>query len=141
MPARLVAMVGRADILVDRVMVVVGRHRHCDFRLVSPRVSRWHCCLTKVDGGIWVRDLGSTNGVGINGHRVVSGRLQPGDVLSIAHILYQLEEGEADGARLDDSPGKIEEGGIGLDCPSGHALCDEIDGPSGSGIRATRPGS
>jgi pSer/pThr/pTyr-binding forkhead associated (FHA) protein len=137
MSVRLVAMAGRPDILVDRVLLVVGRHRSCDFRLVSPRVSRWHCCLTVVDGGIWVRDLGSTNGVGINGQRVASGRLQPGDVLSIAHILYQLDENGEDWERLGDSPEKIEEGGIGLACPSGHAPCDEIDGPSRSQTHAT----
>jgi pSer/pThr/pTyr-binding forkhead associated (FHA) protein len=74
-------------------MVVVGRHRHCDSRLISPRVSRWHCCLTEVEGQVWVRDLGSTNGVWINGQRTTSGRLQPGDVLSIAHICYQVADG------------------------------------------------
>jgi len=40
-----------------------------------------------------VRDLGSTNGIRINGQRVQIGRLRPGDELSIAHIRYRLEKG------------------------------------------------
>ena len=91
MPARLVALTGEADIAVDRLLMLVGRHPHCDARLASSRVSRRHCCLTEVDGEVEVRDLGSTNGVFINGQRRVSGRLQPGDVLSIAHVHYRLE--------------------------------------------------
>ena len=40
-----------------------------------------------------MRDLGSTNGIRINGQRVQIGRLRPGDELSIAHIRYRLEKG------------------------------------------------
>jgi pSer/pThr/pTyr-binding forkhead associated (FHA) protein len=38
-----------------------------------------------------VRDLGSTNGIRINGMPVETGRLRPGDELSIAHFRYRLE--------------------------------------------------
>jgi pSer/pThr/pTyr-binding forkhead associated (FHA) protein len=85
-------LTGEADIAVDRSLVLVGRHPHCDARLASIRVSRRHCCLTEVDGEVLVRDLGSTNGVFINGRRRESCRLRPGDVLSIAHVHYRLEE-------------------------------------------------
>ena len=128
MPLRLVSSTGMPDILVDRVSVVVGRHPHCDSRLVSPRVSRWHCCLTEVDGAVWVRDLGSTNGSWINGRRVISGRLRPGDVLGIAHIRYRLEAAEADRASTADSSGRREENTISLAGPHDTALYDECDG-------------
>jgi pSer/pThr/pTyr-binding forkhead associated (FHA) protein len=81
---------------LDRVLVVIGRHRNCDARLVSPRVSRWHCCITQVDGEVWVRDLGSTNGTWIDGRRVSSARLRIGDVLAIAHLHYRVEEVRAE---------------------------------------------
>jgi predicted component of type VI protein secretion system len=87
----LVASAGWPPIRLDRVLVVVGRYPNCDARLVSPQVSRWHCCLTEVDGEVWVRDLGSTNGTRIDGQRVSSGRLRPGDELAIAHYRYRLE--------------------------------------------------
>lgn len=93
MPPRLVPIDEGPDIMLDRGMVVVGRHPGCDARLDSPRVSRHHCCVMPEDGEVLVRDLGSTNGVRINGQRVEAGRLKPGDELSIAHLRYRLEEG------------------------------------------------
>ena len=95
MPARLVAIDEGPDILLNRPMVVVGRHPACDTRLDSLRVSRHHCCLTLEDGVVAVRDLGSTNGIRINGNRVESGRLRLGDELSIAHFRYRWEDGRA----------------------------------------------
>ena len=94
MPARLVALDEGPDITLDRTIVVVGRHPACDTRLDSLRVSRHHCCMTQEGGEVVVRDLGSTNGIRINGQRVGIGRLRPGDELSIAHIRYRLEKGQ-----------------------------------------------
>ena len=93
MSARLVALDGGPDILIDQDMVVVGRHPSCDARRDSLRLSRRHCCLTQEDGEIVVRDLGSTNGTQINGERVTVGRLRVGDELTIAHFRYRVDEG------------------------------------------------
>lgn len=51
--------------------------------------------MMQESGDVVVRDLGSTNGIRINGQRVEVGRLRPGDELSIAHIRYRLENGQA----------------------------------------------
>src|SRR5437763_6437531 len=115
MPARLVALDEGSDIPLDRTMVVVGRHPQCDARLDSLRVSRHHCCMTTDHGDVLVRDLGSTNGIRINGQRVEIGRLRAGDELSIAHIRYRLENGQAhdqtiaEPAGLGALPGRPEE--------------------------------
>jgi hypothetical protein len=93
MPSRLVALDEGPDIPLDRAMVVVGRHPLCDARIDSLRVSRHHCCMMQDNGELVVRDLGSTNGIRINGQRVEMGRLRPGDELSIAHIRFRLENG------------------------------------------------
>jgi pSer/pThr/pTyr-binding forkhead associated (FHA) protein len=93
MSARLLALDEGPDILIDQKIVVVGRHPACDARLDSLRLSRHHCCLSQEHGQIFVRDLGSTNGIRINGDRVEIGRLRAGDVLSIAHLRYRVEEG------------------------------------------------
>jgi hypothetical protein len=50
--------------------------------------------MTSDHGEVVVRDLGSTNGIRINGQRVEMGRLRPGDELSIAHIRYRLDTGQ-----------------------------------------------
>lgn len=103
MNARLVALDEGPDIELDRAMVVVGRHPACDARLDSLRVSRHHCCMMQDNGEVLVRDLGSTNGVRINGQRVEIGRLRLGDELSIAHIRYRLDGGGVHDRTLADS--------------------------------------
>jgi predicted component of type VI protein secretion system len=105
MPARLVALDEGPDITLDRAMVVVGRHPNCDTRLDSLRVSRHHCCMMQESGEVVVRDLGSTNGIRINGQRVEMGRLRPGDELSIAHIRYRLENGQAHEQTIAEAAG------------------------------------
>jgi len=105
MTARLVALDEGQDIVLDRAMVVVGRHPACDARLDSLRVSRHHCCMMQENGEVVVRDLGSTNGIRINGQRVEMGRLKPGDELSIAHIRYRLDNGQAHDQTLADPVG------------------------------------
>jgi hypothetical protein len=101
-PARLVALDEGPDIVLDRAMVVVGRHPQCDARLDSLRISRHHCCMTQDQNDVVVRDLGSTNGIRINGQRVEVGRLRPGDELSIAHIRYRLDNGQIQDKTLAD---------------------------------------
>ena len=90
MPAQLVALNGAADIPLSGLLTVVGRHRGCDARIDSSRVSRRHCCLALGGGECLVRDLGSTNGTRINGRLIEDGALRPGDVLGIAHLRYRL---------------------------------------------------
>mgnify|MGYP001375904101 CR=1 FL=1 len=103
MIARLVALDEGPDIHLDRAMVVVGRHPACDARLDSLRVSRHHCCMTHDNGDVVVRDLGSTNGIRINGQRVEMGRLKSGDELSIAHIRYRLDDGSGNHRTIGDA--------------------------------------
>ena len=107
MPARLVALDEGSNIPMDRAMVVVGRHPLCDVRLDSLRISRHHCCMTQDKDEVVVRDLGSTNGIRINGERVERGRLRPGDELSIAHIRYRLENGSGQDMTLADPHGSV----------------------------------
>ncbi|HEX8201836.1 MAG TPA: FHA domain-containing protein [Isosphaeraceae bacterium] len=92
MPTRLIALYAGPEILVDATPVLVGRHPRCDVRLSSPKVSQRHCCLTEAGGEVIVRDLGSTNGILINGRRVESGYLRPGDELSISLFRYRVGE-------------------------------------------------
>ena len=125
MPCHLIASAGGSPIRLDRVLVVVGRHRNCDARLASDRVSRWHCCLTEVDGEVWVRDLGSTNGTWIDGRRASSGRVRPGDVLAIAHLRYRVEEVSAELVSWADRPSTPDDGRISLGDSPGTGLYGE----------------
>jgi pSer/pThr/pTyr-binding forkhead associated (FHA) protein len=91
MPARLISLDGRDHILLDLVLVVVGRDSDSDARIDSSRVSRKHCCLAIDRDGVLVRDLGSRNGTRVNGRKIKVGVIRQGDELGIAHLRYRLE--------------------------------------------------
>jgi hypothetical protein len=59
------------------------------------------------NGEVTVRDLGSTNGIRINGQRVERGRLRAGDELSIAHIRYRLENGQGHDQTIAEPGGML----------------------------------
>src|SRR5256885_8617659 len=90
MPAHLLSLGDGPSILIDKPILLFGRHEECDVQLNSKKVSRRHCCLAQVNDYLVIRDLGSTNGVRINGQRVVEGKLVPGDELQIGNFKYQV---------------------------------------------------
>ena len=74
---------------------VIGRSRECDIVLADSNVSRRHAEL-RPDGrdGWTLTDLGSTNGVKVNGRPVASGRgvaIAPGDHLDIGTVDVRFE--------------------------------------------------
>jgi FHA domain len=90
MPAQLLALNEGPSILLDKPILLVGRHQECDIQLPSRKISRRHCCIAQVKDYLVVRDLASTNGIRINGARVVEGCVRPGDELAIADFRYRL---------------------------------------------------
>ena len=50
--------------------VVLGRSREADVRVADVNVSRRHAELRQEDAGYWIVDLGSTNGIEVNGKRI-----------------------------------------------------------------------
>ena len=72
---------------------VIGRSRECDLVLDDPNVSRRHAELRRENGGWAVHDLGSTNGIKVNGHRSRGARLQPGDeiTLGLSRLTFEQE--------------------------------------------------
>src|SRR5690606_29643394 len=95
MPARLQAPDNNRSVTLDKPILFVGRHPECDLIINhSRKVSRKHCCLAEINGHFVVRDLGSTNGVQINGRRVVGTKeLNNGDELIIGDCLYTFYDG------------------------------------------------
>ena len=73
--------------------VVMGRSRDCDVRLDDPNVSRRHAEVRREEGGWVVADLGSTNGVKLNGRRVSEAPLKPGDeiALGLERLTFEVE--------------------------------------------------
>ncbi len=90
MPARLIPVDHGPSILLDRPILLIGRHPECDIQLESSKISRRHCCIAQIELSLIVRDLDSTNGIRINGSKVKEGRLRPGDELTIGNIRYRV---------------------------------------------------
>jgi hypothetical protein len=83
---------GRRNVLGGR-RTVVGRGRDCDIVLADPNVSRRHAELRHEDAAWEVIDLGSTNGVKLNGRRVQRAPLEPGDriTLGLTELTFELD--------------------------------------------------
>jgi pSer/pThr/pTyr-binding forkhead associated (FHA) protein len=91
---------GSAPIIaLYRPVLLVGRHIECDVRLDSPKISRRHCCIALAYDRVLIRDLGSRNGVRVNGRVVDESRLFYGDELAIGPILFRLDLEPDDDAR------------------------------------------
>lgn len=96
------AVVSRAVVsLDDRRYVLegpratIGRSKQAECVLGDPNVSRRHAELRRSQAGDWtIADLGSTNGVKVNGRRVSSSRLSPGDqvTLGTTTFLFDVEQ-------------------------------------------------
>jgi predicted component of type VI protein secretion system len=100
MPAQLVALTDGPSILLDKPILLFGRHPECDIQIDSRKISRRHCCIAQVSDYLVVRDLGSTNGIRINGVRVLEGRLKSGDELTIGGSRFKVCWDEASAAAV-----------------------------------------
>ncbi len=73
----------------------VGRSKEAECVLSDPNVSRRHAELRRSQSGDWtIADLSSTNGIKVNGRRVASTRLSPGDqvTLGTTTFLFDIEQ-------------------------------------------------
>jgi hypothetical protein len=72
---------------------VIGRSRECDVVLSDQNVSRRHAEV-RPSGGKWiVKDLGSTNGVKVNGRRIQGPQsLKPGDTIELGTSTIGFDE-------------------------------------------------
>lgn len=97
MPAVLVPIEQGKPIVLDKPIVLVGRHPDCDAVILNSRkISRKHCAVALVNNHFVVRDLGSMNGVWVNGTRVENqAPVGFGDELMIGDVRFLLEADKA----------------------------------------------
>jgi predicted component of type VI protein secretion system len=83
---------GGRPIVLDKPILLIGRHPDCDVILKnSSKISRKHCCVALVDNRFVVRDLDSMNGVWVNSERVNhTVGLRIGDKLMIGDLPFTL---------------------------------------------------
>ena len=124
---RLLPCGGGVPIVLAKSPLVVGRLPGCDIVLPFGSVSARHCQLEYNDGQWSVRDLGSRNGIRVDGVRCESRALRPGSVLAIANLRFQIvytSRGEKPREQSIFAQGLLAKAGL-LDFPQGQPAEDE----------------
>jgi Protein of unknown function (DUF3662)/FHA domain len=93
--AEAAAAAGRAALeLVDQAgqritlpnQAIIGRMPGCDVQLDDPSVSRRHARISRANSGWLIEDLGSTNGVTVNGASVEREYLSGGEDIELGNV-------------------------------------------------------
>jgi pSer/pThr/pTyr-binding forkhead associated (FHA) protein len=85
-----------------QAVVSIGRDAKSDIRLSDPYVSKRHALVRLIHGKYVIEDLGSLNGMFINGERVKRAVLRDGDILKLGHaILLFIHKAKSRGAKTD----------------------------------------
>ncbi len=97
--ASLVVIEGRAsgtEYVIEDPSITMGRGPGVDLVFADDAMSRRHAALELGGEGFAVRDMGSTNGIKVNGSRVTAADLKHGDRIEMGeHVLqYILERRE-----------------------------------------------
>ena len=87
------------------VTLVVGRAVNSDIPIYDPTISRQHAQLSAEDGGVRVKDLGSSNGTFLNGSRVSDTLAAPNDVLTFGKVAFYVREHAKPAAQPKEAPG------------------------------------
>jgi len=75
--------------LIDKDQFIIGRGaKTSDLPIRDGNISRKHAAVIRKNGGYFIKDLGSTNGIDFNGTRVDNRRIEEGDIYSLCD--YQL---------------------------------------------------
>lgn len=88
-PARLVvvsAQLAGTEYTIDRSPCRLGRGVECEVRVDHRSISRHHATIEVQDHQFIIKDVGSANGIQVNGENYANTRLQPGDRIDMGHI-------------------------------------------------------
>jgi pSer/pThr/pTyr-binding forkhead associated (FHA) protein len=77
----------------DQDVIIIGRHERADVFIDNPAISRQHARLYYQDGAYVLEDLGSTNGVFLNGRRIKAHFVSDGDEIQISKFTLKYELG------------------------------------------------
>jgi diguanylate cyclase (GGDEF)-like protein len=73
--------------------LTVGRSSGADIQIEDEAISRNHCEIVDTGQTVAVRDLGSTNGTGVNNELVDEQILRDGDLVKIGHCIFKFLSG------------------------------------------------
>jgi DNA-binding NtrC family response regulator len=71
--------------------ISIGSSEGNDLVLTDSSVSRHHCVITERAKGFWIKDLDSTNGIVVGGHKVGSARLKSGSSFKLGRTTLRFD--------------------------------------------------
>ena len=86
---------GKTLAVPENSPLLIGRGMETHLRLRDQQVSRRHLKITNKLGEVRLEDLDSSNGSFVNGERVRSHELKPGDKIQVGESLIFYLEGES----------------------------------------------
>src|SRR3954471_9024101 len=84
---------GSLRLVLDKNTLTMGRSESSDLVLDSDNVSRAHARLTRLDEEFTIEDLGSRNGIFLNGLAVHAAVLRDGDEVHVGDFVFNYDEG------------------------------------------------
>jgi len=72
--------------------VVVGRAVTSDVPIYDPTISRRHAEVSLTEGGVKVKDVGSSNGTFLNGARITEAIAGENDVITFGKVAFRVKE-------------------------------------------------
>jgi pSer/pThr/pTyr-binding forkhead associated (FHA) protein len=75
---------------IEQDRCIIGRGPGVDFAFDDTAMSRQHAAIDFAAGSFRIQDLGSTNGLRVNGDAVQSCELDHGDRIEVGSLVFQL---------------------------------------------------
>lgn len=94
------------EFVFDQGSVVIGRTAECDIVLYDAGVSRRHARIVEEPQGLFIEDLGSSNGTKVNGVAIEKrSELSTGDSISLGSVTFSFSQVSTDTVALSlDAP-------------------------------------
>ncbi|MBC7174183.1 MAG: FHA domain-containing protein, partial [Polyangiaceae bacterium] len=105
----------KAEIPEPPATLTVGRAETCGLPLSDADLSREHALIRRGDDGVWVEDLGSKNGLKVNGRVIERRRLRDRDEIEIGRTALFFEDPEVAALRAIEKESDAERTGPLLD--------------------------
>ncbi|MBI1374648.1 MAG: FHA domain-containing protein [Phycisphaera sp.] len=80
----------RRDFPLKKAITIIGRMHTCDLRIPLSSISREHCQIERRDDGLYLRDLGSSNGTYHNDRRIMESKLDAGDTINAGPVNFTV---------------------------------------------------
>ena len=117
-------------------IVVVGRAVTSDVPIYDPTISRRHAEVSLADGGVKVKDVGSSNGTFLNGARISEALATENDVITFGKVAFRVKEVTAPARRPEVVPPPPVSGEFATAKPAGGTIVRQMPVSVSGGVPA-----